>query len=128
MLARWGINLGMSLLGIAVGLLICAALFGDDFEMTTEGLIFATLVFWVAHLILNFFALRVLVHEPSVAMAGLLALISTVVALLVVNWIVDGVSISGTGTYLFATLVIWITTAVADFMGTRMVRARRAAN
>ncbi len=128
MLARWGINLGMSLLGIAVGLLICAALFGDDFEMTTEGLIFATLVFWVAHLILNFFALRVLVREPSVAMAGLLALISTVVALLVVNWIVDGVSISGTGTYLFATLVIWITTAVADFMGTRMVRARRAAN
>ena len=61
-------------------------------------------------------------------MAGLLALISTIVALLVVNWIVDGISISGTGTYFFATLVIWITTAVADFMGTRMVRARRAAN
>ncbi len=128
MLARWGINLGMSLLGIAVGLVICAALFGDDFDMTTEGLIFATLVFWVAHLILNFLALRVLVREPSVAMAGLLALISTIVALLVVNWIVDGISISGTGTYFFATLVIWITTAVADFMGTRMVRARRAAN
>ncbi len=128
MLARWGINLGMSILGIAVGLLLCGVLFGDDFEMTTEGLIFATIVFWIAHLILNFLALRVLVREPSVAMAGLLALVSTIVALLVVNWIVDGVSISGTATYLFATLVIWITTAVADFMGTRMVRARRANN
>lgn len=128
MFARMGINLVMSLVGIAVGLLLCAAIFGDDFDMTTEGLIFATIVFWIAHLILNFIALRILIREPSVAMAGLLALVSTIVALLIVNWIVDGISISGTMTYVLATLIIWITTAVADFMGTRMVRARRAAN
>jgi len=128
MLARWGINLGMTLVGIAVGLLLCAALLGDDFEINTQGLIFATLVFWIVHLILNFLALRILIREPSVAMAGLLALVSTIVALLIVNWIVDDISISGTGTYIFATLIIWITTALADFMGTRMIRARRAAN
>jgi Mycobacterial 4 TMS phage holin, superfamily IV len=128
MLARWGINLGMSLLGIAVGLLICAALLGDDFDINTQGVIFATIVFWIVHLILNFLALRILVREPSVALAGLLALVSTIVALLIVNWIVDDIAISGTMTYVFATLIIWITTAVADFMGTRMVRARRAAN
>ena len=128
MLARWGINLGMSLLGIAVGLLLCAALLGDDFDVNTQGVIFATIVFWIVHLILNFLALRILVREPSVAMAGLLALVSTILALLIVNWIVDDIAISGTMTYIFATLIIWITTAAADFMGTRMVRARRAAH
>jgi hypothetical protein len=126
MLARWGINLGMTLVGIAVGLLLCAALLGDDFEINTQGLIFATIVFWIVHLILNFIALRILIREPSVAMAGLLALVSTIIALLIVNLIVDDISISGTMTYVFATLIIWITTALADFMGTRMIRARRA--
>jgi hypothetical protein len=125
MLARWGINLGMTILGIAVGLLLSAALL-SDFDITTEGLIFATLVFWIAHILLSFIALRILIREPSLAMAGLLALLSTIVALLIVNWIVDGVSIDGTMTYVFATLIIWITTAVADAIGTRMVRKRRA--
>ena len=128
MLARWGINLGMTLVGIAVGLLLCAALLGDDFEINTQGLIFATIVFWIVHLILNFIALKILIREPSVAMAGLLALVSTIIALLIVNLIVDDISISGTMTYVFATLIIWITTALADFMGTRMIRSRRAAS
>ncbi len=127
MLARWGINLGMTLVGIAVGLLLSDALL-SDFEMNTEGLIWATLVFWIVHIILSFIALRILIREPSVAMAGLLALVSTVLALIIVNWIVDGVSISGTMTYIWATLIIWITTAVADFLGTRMIRQRRAAS
>jgi hypothetical protein len=127
MLARWGIRLGMTLVGIAVGILISDALL-DDFDVTTEGLIWATLLFWIVHIVLNFLALRILVRQPSVAMAGLLALASTIIALVIVNWLVDGIEISGAVTYVLATLIIWITTAAADVVGERMVRGRRAAS
>jgi hypothetical protein len=127
MLARWGIRLGMTLVGIAVGILISDALL-DDFDVTTEGLIWATLLFWIVHIVLNFLALRILVRQPSVAMAGLLALASTIIALVIVIWLVDGIEISGAVTYVLATLIIWITTAAADVVGERMVRGRRAAS
>ena len=68
-----------------------------------------------------------LIRQPSVAIAGLLALASTIVSLIIVNIIVSDVSISGATTYVLATLIIWITTAVADVIGGRMIRDRRRA-
>jgi putative membrane protein len=124
MLVRWGIRLGMTLVGIAVGLLLSAALL-DDFNVNTEGLVLATLLFWVVHIVVQFLALRVLIRQPSIAMAGLLALASTIIALLVINVAIDGVSIKGAGTYVLATLIIWITTAAGDVVGGRMIRQRR---
>jgi putative membrane protein len=124
MLARWGIRLGTTLVGIAVGLLISAALI-DDFNLDTRGLVLATLLFWVVHIVVQFLALRVLIRQPSIAMAGLLALASTIIALVIVNIVVDGVSIKGAGTYVLATLIIWLTTAAGDVVGTRMIRQRR---
>jgi hypothetical protein len=87
----------------------------------------ATLVFWIVHIVVDFLALRVVIRNPSVALAGLLALASTVVSLVIVNLIVSGLSISGATDYILATLIIWITTAVADIAGRRRIReARRA--
>jgi len=123
-LARWGIRLIASLVGIAVGILVSAALL-DDFDVTTKGVVYATALFWIVHLILNFLALRVLIRQPSVSTAGLLALASTIVALFIVNLIVDSISIHGTATYVLATLIIWICTVIGDIVGTRMIRARR---
>jgi hypothetical protein len=124
MLARWGIRLAASLIGIALGIIVSAAVL-DGFSTTTTGIVEATGVFWIVHLIVNFIALRVLIRQPSVALAGLLALASTIVALIVVNVIVSDISIHGTGTYLGATLIIWIATAIADMLGGRMIRDRR---
>jgi hypothetical protein len=123
-LARWGIRLAASLVGIAVGILVSAALL-DDFDVTTQGVVFATALFWIVHLILNFLALRVLIRQPSVSMAGVLALASTIIALFIVNLIVDDISIHGFATYVLATLIIWICTVIGDMIGTRMIRARR---
>jgi hypothetical protein len=39
--------------------------------------------------------------------------------------VISGISISGVATYVLATLIIWITTAVADVIGGRMIRDRR---
>ena len=124
MLVRWGIRFAVTLVGIAVGILLSAGLL-DDFEVTTAGVVWATLLFWIINIVAQFIALRVLIRQPSVALAGLLALASTVIALLVVNLIVDDISISGAGTYILATLIIWICTAVADMIGTALIRARR---
>jgi putative membrane protein len=124
MLVRWGIRLGASLAGVAVGIVLSVALL-SDFSASTTAVVTATVVFWIVHLIVNFLALRVLVRQPSVALAGLLALASTIVALIIVNLIVSDLSIRGASTYILATLIIWITTAVADMIGGRMIRDRR---
>jgi hypothetical protein len=123
-LVRWGIRLGATLAGIAVGILLSAGLL-DDFEVSTSGVVWATLLFWIVHIVVQFMALRILIREPSIALAGLLALASTILALIVVNLIVDGISISGAGTYVIATLIIWACTAVADVVGSALIRARR---
>jgi hypothetical protein len=123
-LVRWGIRLGATLAGIAVGILLSAGLL-DDFEVSTSGVVWATLLFWIVHIVVQFMALRILIREPSIALAGLLALASTILALIVVNLIVDGISISGAGTYVIATLIIWACTAVADVVGSALIRSRR---
>ena len=126
MLRRWGIRLGASLIGIAVGLLLCSALL-SKFKISAAALIEATLLFWVIHIIVQFMALRVLVRQPSIALAGLLALASTIIALIIVTLIVPGLHVSGAGTFIPATIIIWITTAIGDTVAHRINRERRAA-
>ena len=125
MLIRLGIRVGTSLAGIAIGLLLSSALL-SKFSINATAVLEATLVFWVVHLGVQFLALRVLIREPSIALAGLLALASTIVSLIIVNAIVSGLTISGLQTYVIATAIIWLATAVSDTIGRRMIRARRA--
>ncbi|MGO9488797.1 MAG: hypothetical protein ACLQBB_07195 [Solirubrobacteraceae bacterium] len=126
MIRRWGIRLASSLVGIAAGLGLSAALV-SEFSISAGALVEATLIFWVVHLFVQVMALRVLVRQPSIALAGLLALVSTIVALAIVNAVVSGLSIHGAKTYIPAALIIWITTAIGDTVGVRMTRERRRA-
>ena len=124
MLTRWGIRLGCSLAGIAAGLLLATAIV-SDFSITATALVEATLIFWLVHFVVQVIALRVLIRQPSIALAGLLALVATVVSLVIVNAIVSGLSIHGVKTYVPAALIIWLTTALGDTVGVRMIKARR---
>ena len=119
-----GIRFVASLIGIAVGLLLSSAVL-NKFSLNATAVIEATLVFWLIHLGVQVLALRVLVRQPSIALAGLLALASTTVSLIIVNAIVSGLTIHGIQTYVLATLIIWFTTAVSDTIGRRRVRERR---
>jgi len=114
----------MGLAGAAVGLLISSAVL-TGLSISVTALVEATAIFWVVHLVVQFLALRVLIRQPSVALAGLLAIASTVVSLVIVTLIVPGLHVHGASTYLFATLIIWLSTAAADFIGQRMIRDRR---
>ena len=126
MLVRLGIRAGTSLAGIAIGLLLSSAVL-DKFSVNATAVIEATLVFWAVHLVVGFVALKVLVREPSLALAGLLALASTIVSLIIVNAIVSGLYISGLQTYVLATAIVWLATAISDTIGRRLIRARRTA-
>ena len=77
------------------------------------------------HIVVQVLALRVLVRQASIALAGLLALASTIVSLIIVNAIVGGLSIHGIQTYVLATLIVWLTTAVSNSAGRRKVRQSR---
>ena len=121
---RWTIRLGSSLIGIAAGLLL-ADLLLDRLSLSLGALLAATLVFWGVHFLVQLVALRTLLRQPSVALAGLLALASTVVALVIVNLIVSGMSVRGPETYVFAALIIWVTTALADTVAARQIRDER---
>jgi hypothetical protein len=124
MLVRWGIRVGTSLAGVAVGILVSSAVL-SKFSIDATAVVEAVLIFWLVHLVVQLFALKVLVHEPSIALAGLLALASTIVALIIVNAIVSGLRIHGFQTYVFATLIIWVATSISDMIGRRMIKARR---
>jgi hypothetical protein len=121
---RLAIRFACSLIGIAVGLLLSDAVL-SKFTINVTALIEATLLFWVVHLGVQVLALRVLIRQPSIALAGLLALASTIVALIIVNAIVSGLYIHGLKTYVLATLIIWLTTAASDTVGRRAARDRR---
>jgi hypothetical protein len=123
-LRRLGIRIAASLIGIALGLLVSDVVL-EKFSLNATALLEATLVFWGIHIVVQFLALRVLIRQPSVALAGLLALGSTIVALIVVNAIVSGLTIHGVQTYVLATLIIWLGTAISDTVSGRMVRERR---
>jgi len=124
MLRRWGLRIGLSLVGILAGMLICAAAL-SDFSITAKALVAATLLFWFVHMAVQFMALKVLVRQPSIPLAGLLALASTVVSLLIVSVIIEGLKIHHASTYIWATVIIWITTAIADTIASRMIREER---
>ncbi len=124
MLTRWGIRLASSLIGILVGLLLCDLLL-SKFSIDASALVEATLIFWVVHVVVQYLALRVLIRQPSIALAGLLALAATIIALIIVTAIVSGLTVHGAATYVFATLIIWVTTALAATIGNRQIKERR---
>ena len=116
MLARMGIRVVASLVGILIGLIVSLALLGG-FSATTKAIVVSTLLFWVVYLVVNFVALRILIRQPSVAMAGLLALASTIVSLVIVNIVVPGLEIRGASNYVTATVIIWIATLILLGLG-----------
>ncbi len=124
MFARLGIRVVASLAGIFVGIVLSVALL-DDFSASAEGIVVATFLFWIVFLVVNFIALRILIRQPSVALAGILALASTIVSLFIVSALVSGLRIRGVSDYFAATIIIWACTAVSDMIGRRKIRERR---
>jgi hypothetical protein len=110
LLIRTAIWLGSA----AVGLLV-AKLVLDDMSIDLGSFLFVVVVFAALQAILSPFMAKVAVRNAPALLGGA-GLITTFVALVVVDAISAGMSISGVDTWLLATLIVWIVTMLASWL------------
>ena len=104
------------MLGNAVGLIVASLVF-DGFSINVTGFILSLIVFTVALALLTPFLANMLRRNRSSAAAlGGVALIATFAALVVTDVFSDGLDISGIGTWIGATVVVWLASIVAVFV------------
>lgn len=102
----------VSLLANAIGL-IAADWLLDDFEIDWTSFIIAVAIFTVATVVLGPLVIKIALTSAPFLMGGI-ALVTTLVGLALTNALSDGISISGVGTWIAATVVIWFFAMVAN--------------
>ncbi|NKZ12269.1 phage holin family protein [Mycolicibacterium septicum DSM 44393] len=106
-LLRIAIFLGSS----AIGLLVAAWLV-PGVSVSAWGFVTAVVIFAVAQAILSPFLLKMASRYASAFLGGI-GLVSTLVALILASVLTHGLSIRGIGSWIAATVVVWLVTAVA---------------
>jgi hypothetical protein len=113
---RFIVRTAIVLVGNAVGLIV-ASLVLDGFSIDVTGFIVSLIIFTVAVALMTpFLASTMRRNQSSPSAIGGVALISTFVALLITAILTDGVSISGIGTWIAATVVVWVGSLLAVFI------------
>jgi hypothetical protein len=104
------------LIGNAVGLIVASLLF-DGFDIDVTGFVFSLIVFTVAVALFTPFLTNAMQRgRSSSAAVGGVALISTFLALVVTGLFTDGLKIDGIGTWIGATVVVWLASLLAVFI------------
>jgi hypothetical protein len=89
----------------------------DGFEIDVTGFVLSLIIFTIAAALLTPFLESTLRRNQSTSAAvGGVALISTFVALLITDVFSDGLDISGVGTWIGATVVVWLSSLLAVFI------------
>ena len=106
----------MAVAANAVGLLVAAAVL-DGFHLDWGGFILAVIIFTVVFALMQPFLVSQMRRGGSSGAAiGGVALIATFVALLVTDLISDGLNIEGVGTWIAATVLVWLAALLAAFI------------
>ena len=111
---RTVISLAILLVANAIGLIIAAAVL-DKVELDWAAFIFALIIFTIVEAI-ALPGVRKVAESKAPAISGGVALIATYVALLITDILSDGLDIEGIGTWILATLIVWICTMVASLV------------
>jgi uncharacterized membrane protein YvlD (DUF360 family) len=100
----------------AVGLLVADAVL-DGMDLDASGFVIALVIFTVAVALLTPFLSSLMQRNrsPSAALGGV-ALIATLAALIITDLVSDGLSISGVGTWLAASVIVWAASLIAAFV------------
>ena len=113
---RFLVRTAITLLGNAVGLIV-AWLVLDGFDINATGFIVSLVIFTVTLALMTPFLASSLRRNRSTSAAlGGVALIATFVALLVTDLLSDGLEISGIGTWIAATVIVWLVSLLAVFI------------
>ena len=106
-LIRTAIFLGSAALGLWVASLVL-----DGFTLTWQGFLVTVLVFAAAQSILSPFITKLAARNAPAFLGGV-GLVSTFAALLIASVVANGLVITGWQTWILATLVVWLVTALA---------------
>lgn len=110
LLIRSAIFLGSA----AIGLLL-ASLLVDGMSVTASGFVAVVVIYAVAQSVLTPFILKVAARNAS-AFVGGVGLVSTFVALLLASLFGSALEIDGAGSWIAATVLVWLITAIASFL------------
>ncbi|MGO4105429.1 hypothetical protein AB4Y63_15890 [Leifsonia sp. YAF41] len=101
------------LLSATLGLLVASWLL-PDVVLSVSGFIITIVVFALAQNVLSPFIMKVTARNAPAFLGGV-GLLSTFVALLLATLFTGGLHISGWQTWILATLIVWLVTALATF-------------
>ncbi|MFC7788524.1 phage holin family protein [Microbacterium sp. MAHUQ-60] len=113
-MTRFLIRIAISLGTVAVALLVCFWAL-PDFDLSLSGFLTAVLVFAIAQAALTPLIFN-LARKHANAILGGVGLVSTFVALLIASLFPGGLHIFGVATWILATLIIWIITALGTWL------------
>ena len=108
------VRLLIAFLSNAVGLVVAAAAL-DGMTLNVTGFVVAVALYTIVFALLQPFLISVLRRSPAPVLGGV-ALIATLVSLIVTTLLTDGLSISGAGTWIAATVVVWLASVLAAFI------------
>ena len=108
------VRTAVALLANAVGLIV-ASLVLDGVDIDVTAFIVAVVIFTVVFALMQPFLAVQLRRAGSAALGGV-ALIATLVSLVVTDLVSDGLSIGGIGTWIAATVIVWIAALLAAFI------------
>lgn len=104
----------LRLLANAAGLLVAAAVL-DGFTVSAAAFVVVVVVFTAIEVVLDPLVLKMSIQYAP-ALRGGTALVTTFVGLLVTTLVSDGLTITGTTTWVLGTLIVWLGGLVAALL------------
>jgi putative membrane protein len=104
----------IALVSNAVGLIVAAVVL-DGMSLDVTGFLVAVVVFTIVFAFLQPFLISVLRRSPAPVLGGV-ALIATLASLIITVILTDGLSIDGVGTWIAATVIVWLGSVLAAFI------------
>jgi putative membrane protein len=98
----------------AIGLLVAAALL-DGVHLNGAAFVVAVVIFTIVFALMHPFLLVQMRRGRGLAFVGA-ALLATLIALIVADLLSDGLTIEGVGTWIAATVIIWLAALLAAFI------------
>jgi uncharacterized membrane protein YvlD (DUF360 family) len=108
------VRLVIAFVSNAVGLVVAAAVL-DGMSLNATGFIVAVVVFTIIFALTQPFLISTFRRAPGPVLGGV-ALIATLVSLILTTLFTDGLSISGAGTWIAATVIVWLGSVLAAFI------------
>ena len=108
------VRMAVAVAANAVGLIVAAALL-DGVHLNGAGFFVAVVIFTVAFALLHPFLFIQLRRLRLLAFVAA-ALLATLVALIVTDLVSDGLTINGAGTWIAATVIVWLAALLAAFI------------